>query len=106
MVNAITKSDSWRNLVTRFNELRSKVKNQIECLSIPFEVESQLATDYKKELALHFWKKIEQESIRLSVEYSYMLKLDISNVYRSIYTHSLHWAIIEVSILTVCIGLL
>ncbi|PHV60495.1 RNA-directed DNA polymerase [Streptococcus macedonicus] len=94
LVNAITKSDSWRNLVTRFNELRSKVKNQIECFSIPFEVESQLATDYKKELALHFWKKIEQESIRFSVEYSYMLKLDISNFYGSIYTHSLHWAII------------
>jgi len=94
LVNAITKSDSWTNLVTRFNELRSKVKNQIECFSIPFEVESQLATDYKKELALHFWKKIEQESIRLSIEYSYMLKLDISNFYGSIYTHSLHWAII------------
>lgn len=94
LVNAITKSDSWTNLVTRFNELRSKVKNQIECFSIPFEVEGQLATDYKKELALHFWKKIEQESIRLSIEYSYMLKLNISNFYGSIYTHSLHWAII------------
>ena len=94
LVNVITKSDNWKKLVKRFNELRDNVKNQIECFSIPFEVENQLATDQKKELALHFWKKIEQESIRLSIEYSYMLKLDISNFYGSIYTHSLHWAIV------------
>ncbi|CAM4198916.1 hypothetical protein ACP0AK_06615 [Listeria ivanovii] len=35
----------------------------------------------KKELALNFWKSIEQETIKYSLGYNYLLKLDISDFY-------------------------
>ena len=44
-------------------------------------------------MALYFWNKIEQESIKQSLEFAQMLKVDISNCYGSIYTHTIAWAV-------------
>ncbi|MDP4038367.1 MAG: RNA-directed DNA polymerase [bacterium] len=45
----------------------------------------------KAELIKSWWDKIEQESIRKSLDYRYVFMTDISNCYGSIYTHSLEW---------------
>ena len=38
-------------------------------------------------------EEVEKESIRLALDFEYMINTDISNFYGSIYTHSLSWAL-------------
>ncbi|WP_270319105.1 RNA-directed DNA polymerase [Lactococcus petauri] len=90
LVNFLTKDDNWTELLQRFGELREKTKSKIICHSLPFVPEKD--EEDKKEASLKFWKDIEQESIKLSLEYNYLTKLDISNFYGSIYTHTIPWA--------------
>ena len=94
LVNQITNSQNWENIINRFDELREIVSSKIRCESLPFESLELKTMDDKKEKALQFWEEIEQESIKLSLNYNNMLQVDISNFYGSIYTHSLHWALI------------
>lgn len=42
---------------------------------------------------MSWWDKIEQNSIKLSLEYIYIFKTDIVNCYSEIYTHSIVWAL-------------
>lgn len=90
LVNFLTKDDNWMEQLRRFGELREKTKDKITCHSLPFVPEKN--EEDKKEASLKFWKDIEQESIKLSLEYNYLTKLDISNFYGSIYTHTIPWA--------------
>lgn len=94
LVNQITESQNWKKIINRFNELRENVSSNIRCESLPFESLEVKTMDDKKEKALQFWEEIEQESIKLSLDYNNMLQVDISNFYGSIYTHSLHWALV------------
>lgn len=89
-VNFLTKKENWDNIVERFNILRESVKNRIRCSSIPFDTEEKKLMNIAP---LHFWSEVEQESIRLSLRYSYILHTDISNFYGSIYTHTIPWAL-------------
>lgn len=91
LVNCITNKENWGELINRLNGLREKSKDKIVCHSIPFVPEEK--GDEKKEASLNFWKSIEQESIKLSLEYNYITQVDISNFYGSIYTHTIPWAI-------------
>lgn len=91
LVALITKERNWNQLINRLNSLRESVSNNILCKSIPFDI-NESNEDLSKESALHFWSEIEQESLKMSLDYSYMLKVDISNCYGSIYTHSIAWA--------------
>lgn len=88
-VNLLTKEDNWEKLKARFEYLQEKVNGRIICSSLPFDVEE----NNKKEYALNFWQSIEQETIKYSLSYTHLLKLDISNFYGSIYTHTLCWAL-------------
>lgn len=90
LVNFLTKEKNWDVITRRFRELRVISQQHITCHSIPFVPENNL--EDKKEASLKFWKDIEQESIKLSLEYKYLTKLDISNFYSSIYTHTIPWA--------------
>ena len=89
-VNFLTKKENWDNIVERFNILRESVKNKIRCSSIPFDTKKEELVNIAP---LHFWSEVEQESIRLSLRYSYILHTDISNFYGSIYTHTIPWAL-------------
>jgi hypothetical protein len=46
-----------------------------------------------KQQILKYLDEIEKESIRKSLSYKYVSKLDITDCYPSIYTHSISWAI-------------
>ena len=94
LVKNITEEKNWVVLVDRLKELIAHVSPSIKCTSLPFENCSTGKIDITKDKALHFWNSIEQESIKKSLVYSYLLKIDISNFYSSIYTHSIEWAVI------------
>lgn len=95
-VNCLTKEEHWNEIIKRFEELHRITESKIYCGSIPFEIRDikrVLDTDYRLESAIKFWSDIEQESIKLSLAYSYLLKVDIASFYSSIYTHTIPWAL-------------
>ena len=47
----------------------------------------------KAEQVRQWWEEVEQESLRLSLEYDFLVHTDIGDCYRSIYTHSIAWAL-------------
>lgn len=61
------------------------------CYSLPFDLEEGEAG--KKDTISNWWREIEQQSIKMSMDFKYMLNTDITNCYGSLYTHSISWAI-------------
>ena len=90
MVNLLTDSAHWQALLDRYHELDAQVGPHIVCNSIPFELERD---KNKTRYALHFWKSTEQESIKLSMMYKYILQLDLTNFYRTIDTQTIAWTL-------------
>lgn len=90
LVNLITKEENWEEIVRRFYFFHHVVDGKIVCNSIPFEILNQ---DSKLEQAINFWNSTEQETIKLSLNYQHLMKVDISNFYGTIYTHSIPWAL-------------
>ena len=90
LVNILTKEENWKELQKRYAHLDSLAGAHIRCESMPFEM--PLCQDRSK-YALHFWERMEQESIRLSIEFSHLLQVDITDFYSSIHLNMLSWAI-------------
>ena len=89
LVNAITTKKSWTKIKNRFKLFSENKK--INCASLPVKSESKNTnTGEQITVWLHH---IEQESIKLSIDYKYLIKTDIANCYSSVYTHSIAWAI-------------
>lgn len=88
MVNIITDQNNWKAITERFQEFSND--QRIKCVSIPAKPmkNSQVATSIKNWLS-----GIEQETIKLSLDYRYLLQTDITTCYDSIYTHSVPWAL-------------
>lgn len=86
LVREITDKENWDFLQKHFHKSKA-----VECHSIP--VQSQSKKSDKAEQISQWWEKIEQESIKYSLEFEYLFHTDISNFYPSIYTHSLAWAL-------------
>jgi len=94
MINCLTSEDNWSTFTNRFKYLNNISIDNIICSSIPFSIRNQKNKDIKpdsKDFALNFWENIEQETIKNSLKYKQLLKLDISNFYSSIYTHTIPW---------------
>ena len=89
LVNLITQQDNWNMLIHRFHDFQSDPK--ILCTSIPVYQELDKTTKAKQ--ILNWWSDFEQQSIQLSLEYSYIIMTDITDCYGSLYTHSIAWAI-------------
>ena len=89
LVNQITKSDNWKKIKIRFEKIRNRT--DVECMSLPIVSESKKSD--KAEQILTWWEQIEQKSLELSLEFSYIYHTDITDCYSSIYTHSIPWAI-------------
>jgi hypothetical protein len=89
LVHKITIPDNWNMIKNRFNDSSSNA--QIQCLSIP--IVSLSKEKDKAEQISEWWKKIEQNSLKLSLEYNYLVETDISDCYPSIYTHIISWAL-------------
>lgn len=89
LVHKITEENNWALTLDRFQEFQSNPK--IKCKSIPLESEDNLSD--KATAVSNWWQEIEQESLVLSLKFSYMMQTDISDCYGSIYTHSIPWAL-------------
>ena len=92
LVNILSKKDNWNEILERFKEI-DKI-SVIKCESIPIVVKEEEKILNKQSIQiLNWWDKIEQNSIKLSLEYNYLFKTDIVNCYSEIYTHSIAWAL-------------
>ena len=88
----MSKKDNWDEILKRFKEI-DKI-SVIKCESIPVvEEEKEKILNKQSSQILSWWDKIEQNSIKLSLEYNYIFKTDIVNCYSEIYTHSIVWAL-------------
>lgn len=89
LVHKISEEDNWKLIKKRFESI--KKKNLVECMSLPIVSESDKSD--KAEQILNWWEQIEQKSLELSMDYSYVYHTDITDCYGSIYTHSIPWAL-------------
>jgi len=88
LVKLITTESNWKSITDKFRTFQSNPK--IVCTSIPVTKDNK---NDKATQILTWWEHNEQESINLSLDYSYISNSDISDCYASIYTHSIAWAI-------------
>lgn len=88
LVQLICEESNWKLLQDRLNELHSGV---VECTSFPMASDGVQKHDAVQ--VRNWWLRYEQRSLELSLEYTHLLKTDVSNCYGSIYTHSISWAI-------------
>ena len=93
LITVITEENNWNELK---NILKSRQYEKIKCISIPKKSLTQ--KNDKEETILNWWEEVEQETIKLALDYEYCLHLDILNCYGSIYTHTISWAIHEKSV--------
>lgn len=88
-VYLITEEENWRYIKERFKEFQAD--HNIICMSIPI-VSTTKRSDKAEQIS--FWyNNVEQESLRLVMEFDYVVHTDIANCYGSIYTHSIPWAL-------------
>ena len=90
LVNLLTDAEHWQGLLDRYHQLDAQAGPHIVCNSILFDLEGD---KNKTRYALHFWKTTEQESIKLSMSYKYILQLDLTNFYGTIDTQTIAWAL-------------
>jgi len=89
LVHKITEPDNWKKITNRFSKIKSR--SCVECISLPIVSENKNSD--AKEQVLNWWEGIEQESLKLSLDFKYIHHTDITDCYGSIYTHSISWAI-------------
>ncbi len=88
-VDILTQEQNWKLVQDRFEHFSGGV---VECCSMPVVV-TETRGNAKKQQILNWWKRIEQRSLELSLEYSHVSLTDVSNCYPSIYTHAISWAL-------------
>ncbi len=94
LVQEITKEENWNLIKARFGDFYASDKN--ECHSIPVAEENDKPDKHNQ---IHeWWQKVEQRSLALSLEFSHLLHLDITDCYGSLYTHSIDWALHTVGV--------
>ena len=87
-VELVTTEANWKSLVDRFASFEGGC---VECCSMP--VIAPERKESKQDQILNWWKRVEQRSLELSLEYSHCKLTDVSNCYPSIYSHAIGWAI-------------
>lgn len=88
LINVICESNNWAIILKRFSDFGNGV---VECCSLPV-ISTDDQTDTGSQIT-SWWQKIEQRSIKYSLEFSHILHTDVTDCYGSIYTHSIAWAI-------------
>ncbi len=91
LVHQITNKNNWSLIINRFSSVLEVLGNRIECKSLP-----RISTTSESDKAAQvntWWQEIEQASLRIAIEFAYIIHADISDCYGSIYTHSIPWAI-------------
>ena len=88
LVNIMTEKGAWANIIDLFDR---RDQSLVVCISLPLR--SSIEESNRAVQVTNWWDRIEQESLRKSLDYKFMFQTDISNCYPSIYTHSLEWAL-------------
>ncbi len=93
MVNIV--ADNWPEIRGYFTRITAEVESKIKCKSLPV-VNPQKKDRFSNNTArqiITWWEGIEQESIKMSLKYKYVMHTDIVDCYGSIYTHAIPWAL-------------
>lgn len=88
LVNLICDEQNWATITQRFKALEG---GAVECCSAPV-----MSIDHQTDTASQvrsWWQRIEQRSLKYSLEFSHLLHTDVTDCYGSLYTHSICWAI-------------
>lgn len=88
LVQTICEPENWKLLQERLRVLHAGV---VECTSFPMA--SDGTENHDAVQVRNWWLRYEQRSLELSLEYTHLLKTDVSNCYGSLYTHSIPWAL-------------
>lgn len=89
LVNLITDEENWRQLIDRFSEFKCE---KIKCCSMILIPDNN---NKENAVAINNWSEnFNKQTLSLSLEYSYIAVLDITDCYGSMYTHGISWAII------------
>ena len=91
LVNLVTDKNNWDKIVKRFEDFRV---SKINCISIPMVSQSSNESNKASQI-INWWEEIEQRSLTMALDYSYIFTTDITNCYGSIYTHSIDWALLK-----------
>jgi len=89
LAHLITEPKPWAAIRARFEDFAKNPK--IRCLSQPQEALTK-SKDQGAQI-LHWWHGIEQASIDLALDFSYVFHADIADCYASVYTHTVAWAL-------------
>lgn len=89
LVNVITTEENWNTIKNRFKDFKQE-SNIVCCSDL---VESSSKEKDKGATINRWWNELEQNSIKLSLEYEYIGITDVVDCYGSIYTHSISWAL-------------
>lgn len=91
LVHKITDSSNWILIQKRLLKISEKVVTKIECKS--WSRSSETKESDKAAQVSNWWGEIEQTSLKMSMDFSYIVHADVADCYGSIYTHSIPWAI-------------
>lgn len=89
LVHLVTREKNWEAIIERCKKFSQQSK--IECASWPMESFAEKKDTEKK--ITQWWRRVEQRSIELALEYEFLIHTDIADCYSSFYTHSIPWAL-------------
>lgn len=81
LVNVICEPNNWETITQRFSEFEG---GAVDCCSAPvmsIDNETDIATQITS-----WWQRVEQQSLKYSLEYSHVLHTDVTDCYGSLYT--------------------
>jgi RNA-directed DNA polymerase len=88
IVNTICQPDNWNHIVNHFT---SSQGGSVDCCGLPvISMDDPQGTSTQIQ---SWWKKVEQQSLRYSLEFSHVLHSDVVDCYGSLYTHSISWSL-------------
>jgi hypothetical protein len=88
LVNVICDPNNWNHILDRLSEFEG---GAVDCCSAPV-----MSLDNQEDVGTqirNWWQRVEQQSLRYSLEFSHVLHTDVTNCYGTLYTHSIAWAI-------------
>jgi hypothetical protein len=88
LLQLVCNPENWKVIQDRFEALRSDLVECTSHLVVPKDGGHHDAAQI-----LNWWLRYEQRSLELSLEYTHVLKTDVTNCYGSLYTHSIPWAL-------------
>ena len=88
LVNVICAPENWNYILNRLSEFEG---GAVDCCSAPV-----MSLDNQEDVSTQirsWWQRVEQQSLRYSLEFSHVLHTDVTNCYGTLYTHSISWAL-------------